>query len=164
MLEPSLAEKFPMFKAGDILISVRNLNALMVINPTNKKIVWLMEGVTEAQHTATFQPNGRILIFDNKWKGGERSRIIEVDPATKKVTWSYGEKPEETFFSRTIGMVQYLPNDHFLITEGKKSKIFEVTRKGKIVWEFKLPGRASIFSAYRYTDEQLLFMRSSTTE
>ena len=48
------------------------------------------------------------------------------------------ESPEK-FFSALIGSNQRLPNGNTLITESDKGHVFEITREGKIVWEFYNP-------------------------
>src|SRR4030095_10496964 len=37
-LSPEMARQFPQFAAGDLLISLRNLNLIMVVDPATKKV------------------------------------------------------------------------------------------------------------------------------
>jgi arylsulfotransferase ASST len=122
------------------------------------------------QHAPTPLPNGNILIFDN---GPHRldesfpfSRVIEVNPATKKIVWKYQEAIPSNFFSPRISNAQRLPNGNTLINEGWFGRFFEVTLAGEVVWEYVNPffGPASeaaraqsnhVFRVHRYTEEEI---------
>ena len=87
--------------------------------------------------------NGNILIFDN---GTQRlhdshtySRVIEVEPQSKKIVWEYHDNPAYNFYSAFISGAQRLPNGNTLITEGLNGRIFEVTVQGEVVWEYVSP-------------------------
>jgi hypothetical protein len=45
-------------------------------------------------------------------------------------------------FSKTLGSVQRLPNGNTLISESENGRAVEVTREGRVVWEFCNPHRA----------------------
>jgi hypothetical protein len=51
--------------------------------------------------------------------------------------WTYSDP--DKFFSPFISGVQRLPNGNTLICEGRSGRVFEVTREGKIVWEYLNP-------------------------
>ena len=104
------------------------------------------------QHDAHMIPEGlsgagNILIFDNEGEGGYPpaampliggSRVLEFNPVTRMVVWEYtGTKA--TFFSPFISSAQRLPNGNTLIDEGIWGRFFQVTPKGKIVWEYVSP-------------------------
>ena len=81
VLSHAQASKFPLFKEGQLLISVRHLNALVVLDPDSGKVVWATQGPWRAQHDPSFLDNGHLLLFDNL--GTARgSRVLEFDPAT----------------------------------------------------------------------------------
>ena len=58
-----------------------------------------MTGLFLGQHDPDFLPNGHLMVFDNAGRrrpvAGRRSRIVEIDPATRAVVWSYdgGDEP-----------------------------------------------------------------------
>lgn len=101
---------------------------------------------------------GNILIFDN---GGSMagdlykdsqvhswSRVIEYNPITKEKVWEYSAQSERVapghfgnqfFFSPFISIAQRLPNGNTLIDEGSCGRVFEVTPKGELVWEYRSP-------------------------
>lgn len=131
---------------------------------------------------------GNILVFDNGgWAGyglpdrlskdgtkvdqRDHSRILEIDPVTLKVVWSFkgsdamtGLMPiveNSTFYSQLVSSAQRLANGNTLITEGCFCRVFEVTAEKEIVWEYRAPfdnlvkdtngiNETCIYRAYRY--------------
>src|SRR5206468_7375537 len=99
------------------------------------------------------------------------SRVIEVEPATKKIVWEYRENRESDFFSPRISNAQRLPNGNTLICEGDFGRLFEVTVGGEIVWEYVNPyfggpptaQNNRIFRAYRYSAEDIARARATGT-
>ncbi len=126
------------------------------------------------QHHAHLIPKGlpgagNLLVFDNGGASGygtptpiapqgqgiyarATSRVLEIDPVTLIVKWSYASA---NFYSTNISSAQRLPNGNTLITEGAPGRVFEVTPEKQIVWEYMNPpskfGRGSnaIYRAYR---------------
>jgi arylsulfotransferase ASST len=140
ILEKSIAAKFPLFKTGDILVSMRNLNLLIVIDGSSKKIKWSMTGPFIRQHDPAFLDNGRIAVYDNRSDDADGkvfggSRILSIDPVTKQVDTLYTEG-RESFFTNIAGKQQHLPNGNILISEYDAGRVFEVTGSGELVWSY----------------------------
>jgi hypothetical protein len=126
-------------KKGDILISVRELDTIAIMSRKTEKIIWEWgPGELDRQHHPTLLDNGNILIFDNGPTRGF-SRVIEVNPLSRKIEWEFKAHPPEKFYSVTRGASQRLPNGNTLITESNKGHVFEVTKNGEIVWDFYSP-------------------------
>jgi hypothetical protein len=53
-----LAPTYPMFKASQLLISPRNLDAIAVLDPGSGKVAWAARGPWRAQHDPTFLDKG----------------------------------------------------------------------------------------------------------
>lgn len=141
ILEPSMAAAFPMFAAGDMLLSLRNLNLLLVVDPDTSLVKWWMVGPYLRQHDPDFLPSGRISVFDNRrdGAGGKAlggSRILEIDPATREISVVYGDRDGERFYTETMGDHQHLPNGNVLITESETGRAFEVMPSGRVVWSY----------------------------
>lgn len=141
VLEPSVAAAFPMFSAGDLLLSLRNLNLLLVVDPDTETVKWWMVGPYLRQHDPDFLPSGRISVFDNRrdGAGGDAlggSRILEVDPATREIFVVYGDGAGERFYTETMGDHQHLPNGNILITESEAGRAFEIAPSGSVVWSY----------------------------
>jgi hypothetical protein len=157
VLNPSLAPKFPLFKAGQILISPRQLDALAVLDPDSGKVVWAARGPWSGQHDPLFLPNGRLLLFDNVGSPGG-SRVLEYDPVTQAFSWSYPGEGGKPFFSRIRGMSQRLPNGNTLIVNSIGGEVFEVTPDREIVWSCST-APLTLNRARRYTPDQLPFLK-----
>ena len=128
------------FRRGRILVTLRNIDAVALIDPSEAKVVWAMTGPWRRPHEARILPGGDLLIYNNLYSYSE-SQILQINPLTQAVAWSYND-PERPFFSRILGAVQRLPNGNTLITESTKGGAFEVTPDGVPVWAFTNPNRA----------------------
>ncbi len=116
------------------LVSLRNIDTVAVLDMEVRQIVWATTGPWHKQHEAQFLgPN--LLLFDNLGLG-EQSRVLELDRETFEVVWSF---TEPGFFTKRAGAQQRLPNGSTLITESDNGRLIEVTREGRIVWEFINP-------------------------
>lgn len=143
-LDEALAEKFPTFRAGQLLISLRAVDAIAVVDLEQEKAVWAALGGWRAQHDPDFLPNGNILLFDNLGHCGPegRSRVVEIDPATLRIDWQYAGTTDVPLYSERRAAQQRLPNGNTLITESYAGRIVEVTADHQIVWEYLSPFRA----------------------
>ncbi len=159
---------------GDIVVSFRTISTIIIIERKTGTIIWKLGAPPLCgQHAPTPLANGNLLIFDN---GPHRldhpipfSRVIEVEPATKRIVWEYRENRESNFFSPRISNAQRLPNGNTLICEGDFGRLFEVTVGGEIVWEYVNPyfggpptaQNNRIFRAYRYSAEEIARARAT---
>jgi len=141
LLDGSLAELCQAFARGNALVSVLRLDTVAVLNLDEPVVEWALTGLWEEQHQPTFLPDGRLMVFDNRPTAGS-SRVVEMDPLTQELLWSYEGAVDEPFFTSTCGSGQRLPNGNTLVTESDNGRAFEVTRGGQIVWEFVSPYRA----------------------
>jgi hypothetical protein len=96
--------------------------------------------------------------FNNATRG--YSRVLEIDPITMKVVWSFNDICNFTngveahafchlLYSEFCSSADRLPNGNTLITETIGGRAIEVTPEGEIVWEFLNPGR-HMFRVHRY--------------
>ncbi len=146
---------------GNVLFSCRQNSRVGIVERVSGRLLWKF-GFPEVshQHHATPLENGNVQIFDNGMHrvGLPRSRVVEVDPRTNAVVWEYVAEPEQQFFSGHISGAERLPGGNVLVCEGAAGRIFEITRRGEVVWEWVTPfagrvaGRPSptIFRAHRY--------------
>ena len=141
VLDGSLAASLPAFKKGNVLVSSREFDALAVVDMTKGKVVWATGGTWRAQHDSEQLPDGSILLFDNKGGKGA-SRVLEYDPVSGGIRWSYQGDAANPFYSELCGTADRLPNGNTLVTESDFGRAFEVTRDGRLVWEFLNPERA----------------------
>ena len=98
----------------------------MVLLDKTGKILWKHKGGNCSD--IWMLKNGNILLADNN--------VVEVDPKTDKVVWSY--KPAMQKGGGTYAC-QRLENGNTMVGENSAGRIVEVDPKGKIVFELKLP-------------------------
>ncbi|MEO1679505.1 MAG: aryl-sulfate sulfotransferase [Pseudomonadota bacterium] len=162
-------------RAGLILMSLRTTSGILAVDKSSGSVAWHAgPDVVAQQHTPVEMEDGSILCFDN---GNLRpgvtnpfSRVIQFDPATMDVTWSYTDQSAISFFSPFMGGAQRLWNGNTLICESAFGRLFEVTPDGAVVWEYVIPDFAeypspanqfvkgatnSCFRAHRYPAEAL---------
>ncbi|MEM8987204.1 MAG: arylsulfotransferase family protein [Pseudomonadota bacterium] len=135
VLTPDIADAFPMFEAGDMMISLRSPNLVAVVDGEGETVKWWQHGPWHRQHDPDFMPNGKISVFDNNMNG-EASRIIEIDPLTRETKVAFEGSEETPFYTWIRGKHQRLPNGNILITEPQAGRVFEVTAGGEVVWEY----------------------------
>ena len=146
-------------KKGDLLFCVWALDLIGILDIKTERLIWSWgAGNLDRPHRPVLLESGNILIFDNGWHRNY-SRIVELDPLTKKIVWEYMSEPRNRFFSKGGGSSQRLPNGNTLITEGHKGHIFEITHNGEVVWEYYNPDikkntneRATIYRMMRVVD------------
>lgn len=147
VLGESMADQFEIFEAGDIMISLREVNTVFVLDGESEIIKWALTYPFLRQHDPDFTEEGYITVFDNQVDkisadsplGG--TRILKVDPLTKSVETVYGQKPDQYFFTEIGGKHQHLPNGNILISEVLSDRVFEITPSGEVVWSWLAPLR-----------------------
>ena len=80
------------------------------------------------------------MLFDNHSNNG-KSRVIESNPLTKQLVWTYKSSKDDPLYSKVLGADQKLPNGNTLIIESTYGWAIEVTSQNEIVWEFLNPNR-----------------------
>jgi Arylsulfotransferase (ASST) len=139
------AAQFPFASQGQVLLSMRDIGAIAVLDLDREEIVWALQGSWIGQHDPEILTNGNLLLFDNygHYGNGGTSRVIEFDPKTMQLVWSYTGSEEHPFESAIRSGQQRLPNGDTLITESDGGRLLEVTQGGEIVWEYLNPERRS---------------------
>jgi hypothetical protein len=167
-LSPELADEYPLFAAGDLVISMRSLNLVLVLDPKSGRVKWHAIEPFILQHDPDFVGLGWIALFDNNTDltfrgtmlGG--SRIVALRPHTGEVEVRYPTPGAETFYTQAGGKWQQLENGNLLITEARAGRVFEVTAAGKLVWQwfqqhYRKDRVSEVLegSRYPYTSEQV---------
>jgi hypothetical protein len=146
LVTPALARKIPGVEPGDLLVSARNPNALVIISNRSGAILWDHVGPWVRQHDPDILPAGTISIFNNNDDGENDtdhffggSTIVEFDPKTEQSMQRFPKGTKEIFYTKIMGTHQTLENDNLLITESMQGRVFEVNEQGKTVWEYVQP-------------------------
>jgi outer membrane protein assembly factor BamB len=112
----------------------------ILIQGNERLAVWTADGRIEwempwaAIHDAHVLPNGHVMVQ----RGA--TEVVEIDPATKKVVWSYDAahcngnngKPVE------VHSFQPLPNGRIMLAESGPGRVIEIDREGRIHKEVRL--------------------------
>lgn len=142
-----MADEYPLFETGDLLVSVRNLHLVMVLDPATLKVKWYSTDEWIEQHDPDFIGDGWISVFDNNKNFGNRiskmlggSRIVAIRPHSGefKELYSNDVSGADTnfFYTPRGGKTQHLANGNLLLTEKNSGRVFEVTADGQLVWEW----------------------------
>jgi outer membrane protein assembly factor BamB len=129
---------------GTVLMSLRTTAGIIGVDRASGAVViHIPPSVVSHQHAPVPLANGHILAFDNgNFRAGAHiafSRVVELDPATHDVVWSYQDENVTAFYTPFMGSAQRLWNGNTHITESATGRLFEVTPAGEVVWEFILP-------------------------
>lgn len=141
-LDPSLAEEYPLFEAGDLLVSLRNLHLVLVVDPDSERVKWHASEPFVMQHDPDFMGDGWIGVFDNNRDltgRGERlggSRILALQPHTDSTRVLFPTADSDPFYTGTRGKWQRLENGNLLLTESNAGRVVEVSPDGRTVWEW----------------------------
>ncbi len=130
------------FRPGNLLLSIPTVNVILILDPKQEKIVWSQKGRFRYQHDPTLTADGRLLLFDNRG-AGERSRVVEIDPASGEELWAYGEHTSKPFATACCGRIQPLANGNLLIVVSQEGRAFELAPDGEVVWDFRTPYRVA---------------------
>jgi hypothetical protein len=128
------------FEPGDVMVSLRNINAVMIFDPDTLNIKYLTIGKMVRQHDPDFIDGNRISIFDNNHVASEpqgaRSRIVVMSATNDQMQVIYSGSSERPFYTNVMGKHQWLPNGNLLIVESKEGRAFEIDSEGTLVWEY----------------------------
>jgi hypothetical protein len=133
----------PQSRPGQVLVSLREVSTVALADIDSGSVPWAASGSWLRQHAARFLDNGHLILFDNEGGSGGHglSRVLELDPKTLQLAWSYAGTEGEPLESVTRSSQNRLANGNTLIVESEAGRIIEVTPKGDIVWEFVNPVR-----------------------
>lgn len=147
-LRPDDIEMFPdgvpsaVFSPGDLLLSLRNINTILVVDPKTWKVRFRSTGHFLRQHDADFAPNDKILVFDNRnlspmaAEADRYSRIVEIDAKSGAAREYFRGTGPTRFHTEVMGKQQLLANGDMLITSPLQGRAIEVDAGGNLVWEF----------------------------
>ncbi|MFT7677676.1 MAG: hypothetical protein ACI8QC_001659 [Planctomycetota bacterium] len=166
VLDGKHVTKHPAFAAGNVLVCLRELNAMVVVDLEQSRVVWYREGAWLAPHDPTLTAEGNLLVFDNMGHGGY-SQVLELDPTDGTEIWAYRGDPAESFFSVFCGTASRLPGGNTLVTESCAGNAVEITPTGKVAWAFRSPHRAGekddlvavLFEVERIAPERLTWLK-----
>jgi hypothetical protein len=113
---------------GNTIVSMRNFNFIVEVNPSGDIVRTIGEGLLTEQHDPVILDNGNTLLADH----GKPQSIMILD-SNDNIIWQYILRDITDFPARDANM---LSNGNVLVTTSRR--IIEVTPEKEIVWELKL--------------------------
>ncbi len=147
-LPSDVADAYPQFRAGDLVVSLRTHNLLVVVDPETREVRWHQTGPWLRQHDPEFGPDGRISVFNNNvyvtaydhdqtvLSTPRTTNIMAVDPSSGDTEVVFGDAPGQEMLSVVRGDHQLLDDGGMLITEFDAGRVLEVDADGQIVWSY----------------------------
>jgi hypothetical protein len=148
----TIADSFPMFKAGDLALSLRDHNLILIFDPDTGVIKWRQTGPWLRQHDPEFRAGGKLILFNNNmyWAAfGEDnldlvtplstprvSNIMEYAFNSNQTKVIYGGTKGQELLSIVRGKVDLTPTGGLLITEFEAGRVIEVDADGQVIWEY----------------------------
>lgn len=136
------ANKLAGINAGDLLISLRNINLVGILDPHSQRFKWISSGATVGQHSPRVYKNG-VLVLDNL--GGDRNlggtRLVHIDfQSGLPRTIFPREHVEMPDLCRTAnsGNLEISKDQRFaLLTVSHEGAIWEIDLEtGEVIWEY----------------------------
>ena len=128
------------FRHGDVMVSLRRINAVVVFDLATRKVRHLSMAGFVRQHDPDFVDGDTISVFDNNHVGsradGVQSRVVLENAATGEQRIAFTGTPERPFFTDIMGKHQWLPNGNLLLVESTQGRVIEVDPEGRPVWQF----------------------------
>lgn len=128
------------FGPGDLMISARNINTVLVFNKDTLEVKHTWVGPFVHQHDPDFIDGNRISVYDNYTIApddpGHASRILILDARDDSTEVYYEGTDENPFNSTLMGTHQWLDNGNLLINESRAGHAFEINQDKEIVWEY----------------------------
>ncbi|MGI9291608.1 MAG: arylsulfotransferase family protein, partial [Gammaproteobacteria bacterium] len=128
------------FRHGDVMLSLRNINTLLVFDPVTKAIRYMKVGGFVRQHDPDFIDGNTIMLFDNNNIGpadfGQQSRILLLNARSDEITVLYEGDEKFPFYTPIMGKQHILNNGHMIITDSVNGRGFETNASGEVIWEY----------------------------
>ncbi|CAN5258825.1 arylsulfotransferase family protein [soil metagenome] len=128
------------FAAGDVLVSLRNINAAIVFDPKTKVIKHLITGGFVRQHDIDFVDGWTVRVFDNnnvgQPEGKQSSRIVQVSLKGEPPKVLFEGNRAHPFYTDVMGKQELLANGDLLVVEAHRGRALEVSSAGEVVWEY----------------------------
>lgn len=141
-LPAAMADEYPLFEAGDLLVSLRNIHLVFVFDPQSQTVKWHASEPFIQQHDPDFIGDGWIGVFDNRDDFIERggllggSRIVSLQPHTDSTRVLFPTSLSDPFYTDIRGKWQMLENGNMLLTESAAARVVEVAPDGQSIWEW----------------------------
>jgi len=118
---------FDDIEENDLLISMKQINTIMIVDSEFSEIKWEVNNLFHRHHAPRITNRGTVLVFDNE--GGNpyygSSRIIEIDVNSKKTVGIYDGNDDHKLYSLSGGRIQII-DDKIIINSSTQGELFEI--------------------------------------
>ncbi|MBT3582997.1 hypothetical protein HN510_04215, partial [Candidatus Woesearchaeota archaeon] len=125
---------------GNTLVSLRNFNFIVEVNPEGEIVNTIGEGIISSNHDPTVTEGRHLTVASQSplpcYLTTENDNFIaamEIDMDTNEILWQYGDGEWGNSKKQLVRDVNKLSNGNYLIAG--TTKTIEVTSDGEIVWE-----------------------------
>ncbi len=153
----------PHWKAGDLLLSLRNASAIALYRPAEERIVWVRTGPWVNQHDVDVVDDRRFSVFDNHrfngpgeyaWVEGSNGVLIhDLETGQTTSPWAEALVANEV---RTVseGLADLAPDGGVMVEETNYGRLLFLDAAGEERWSFV--NRAADGLVYRVSWSRLL--------
>lgn len=128
------AAAFPLFEAGDQLISLRNLNLVAVLDGETQAVKWAQRGPWRRQHDPDFLHDGTISVYNNN-SGTKTSSIVTIDPVSMETRELFLDSGLH-FYSESMGVHETLDDGTVVLVVPEEGRVIVVDENGTKRFEF----------------------------
>ncbi len=137
----------PYFKKGDLFLSLKHSNMIILYRPETNKIIKIIEGgfSFSQQHDVDILDDKTISIYSNNtfYKFGGNAVVV---PNNEIIIYhfdtdSFSKKFEDAFKTLKInsednGLVDFLEDGSAIVEDNNNGRIFYLNNNGEVIWEF----------------------------
>ncbi len=133
----------PYWKKGDVFLSLRHINTIMLFRPSTDEIVWWKQGPWMAQHDVDIIDEKTIGIFDNNALEFGSGIFVDGHSDIKFYDFESGtvSSPfkralvENDFKNEAAGLFTILPDGHYYVDESESGRTLIFTPEGELAIE-----------------------------
>lgn len=143
VLSSAMAGEYPDFEAGDLLLSARNQNLTMIIDPKSLQIKWYSVGETQVHHDPEWIGDNKISVYNNRQRSGHwprsaaanNSEIKHYDFDTGKWNVHYNAAAILGYTAKSGGH-EYGNNGRMLMQFDGQGRLIELDQNNNVIWEY----------------------------
>ena len=131
------------WKKGDLFLSLRNLNTVILYRPSKNKVLKIIKGPFFMQHDVDVISNNEISIFNNNYifsKNGPITKHIDI------LVYNFDNNKFSKKFNSSIinndiktssgGLSDFLNDGSIFIEEQNFGRLLIINKNGKLEWEY----------------------------
>lgn len=128
---------------GDVVVSLRNINTILVLEGDTLRAKGHFTGMFLRQHDPDILDANTLIVYDNNNRNNDVasatnfSVISRLDLSTGVATPVLGHTDSLRFYSEIMGKLDLLENGNLMIASSRQGWVFEATPQGELVWEYR---------------------------